>query len=109
MNGKSYYTCNTCRVQNKAVYQRKLTHKQDDNQIEIEFHDFHDFIAQIFDSFENITDNNKKQENNGNLEFKVSCIINIITLKGDSKEKADCIIKTISDVDDYTWMYVIKL
>src|SRR4051812_12369438 len=30
-NGKLYRTCNTCRLQNKAVYQQKLAQKQQDN------------------------------------------------------------------------------
>ena len=44
VNGKSYRTCNTCRTQNKAVYQRKLLYKQQD-QIIIEFHNFYDYLA----------------------------------------------------------------
>src|SRR5688572_28628964 len=62
-SGKSYRTCNTCRIQNKAVYQRKLIHKQEnyaDDQTAIEFHDFYDFFANLF---ENST-NNEEQENN---------------------------------------------
>src|SRR5687767_8279666 len=68
-SGKSYRTCNTCRLQNKAVYQRKLLYKQqnpdtNDDQI-IEFPEFHDFLA---DSFGEIEDN-ENQENKENLEF----------------------------------------
>ncbi len=74
----------------------------------IEFYDFNDFIdyiAQIFDK--NITNNNIEQENGINSEFKFFCTVNIVTLKGNFKEKADHIIEMISDMDEYTWMYII--
>ncbi|CAB4426075.1 unnamed protein product [Rhizophagus irregularis] len=44
-----------------------------DDQIIIEFDDFHDFLADSFDNKEN----NENQENRENLEFKFSCIMNI--------------------------------
>jgi hypothetical protein len=52
-NGNSYRTCNTCRIQYKAAYQRKLLYKQqnpdtNDDQIIIEFDDFHDFLVDSF-------------------------------------------------------------
>jgi hypothetical protein len=97
-NGKSYRTCDTCRTQNKAVYQRKKL--ADDDQMVIEFHDFYDFIAQRLDLFEH---NERGEENNDNLELKISCIVDA-TIEGNSKEKASRIIEIISDVDEYTWM-----
>jgi len=109
-NRKSYRTCNACRIQNKAVYQRKLIQKQQNNaysddQMPTEFHNFDDFIVHIFDLFESITitDNEREQENI-NPEFKVSYTVNITSLKGNSKERADYIVKTISEVDEYTWV-----
>ncbi len=103
-NGKSYRTCNTCRFQNKTVYQRKKQQNPDadDDQIIIEFHDFHDFLANSFGNIEN----NKNQENKENLEFKFSCTVNINTLedKGDFKKQANHIISIIADVDEYTWV-----
>jgi len=111
-NGKSYRTCNACRIQNKAVYQRKLLHKQqnldangeNDDQNIIEFHDFHDFLADLFGNI-NI-ENNENQENKENSEFKFSCTVNINTLEGknDFKEQANHIISIIADVDEYSWV-----
>ena len=119
VNGKSYKTCNTCCVQNKAVYQRKIQAKQQakklnkdtglNENMEFEFDDFddfddfNDFIAQIFNTFEN----SMEFENQENREFKFSCAINTSKLKGNFKEQADYIVKIISDVDEYTWMYVL--
>ncbi|CAB4438821.1 unnamed protein product [Rhizophagus irregularis] len=110
-NGKFYRTCNTCRLQNKAAYQRKLLYKQqnpdtNDDQIIIEFDDFHDFLADSFDNKEN----NENQENRENLEFKFSCIVNINTLEGNCnfKERASKIVSIITDVDEYTWVYHCK-
>ena len=105
-NGKSYRTCNTCRFQDKAAYQRKLLYKQqndaDNDQMIIEFHEFHDFLA---DSFDNI-ENNENKENRENLEFKFSCTVNINTLDGKDnfKEQASHIISIIADVDEYAWV-----
>lgn len=100
INGKSYRTCNTCRLQNKEVYHRKL--HADDDQLTIEFPDFYDFLASSFNNMEG----NEDQENKENLEFKFSCIVNIDTLKdkGDFKEQASQIISIIADVDEYTWV-----
>jgi hypothetical protein len=98
-NGKLYRTCNTCRLQNKAVYQRKLIQKQQDNAVDpIEFSDFNDFMAELF---EKVTNDNENQEN---LEFKFSCTVNITGLEGDFKGRAEHIKKIISDVDEYMWM-----
>lgn len=100
-NKKPYRTCNICRNQNKAVHQRKSQQSSTD-QIPIEFYDLSDFLSS---AFENATNNEEEtQENKENLKFIFSCTINIITLEGDSKEKADHIIKIISDVDEYTWV-----
>ena len=100
-NGKSYRTCNNCRTQNKGVYQRKLENSAD---AAIEFHDFYDYFANNFDLFEKEQENKENDENNNNSEFKVSCIVNIDTLEGNSKEKAGRVIEIISDIDEYTWM-----
>ena len=75
-NGKSYRTCNTCRIQNKAVYQRKLTQKQQNNayddQMLTEFHNLDDFIMHFFNLFESITDNEKtKKISIRNLKFLI--------------------------------------
>ena len=75
-----------------------------DDQIEVEFKDFYDFYAHNFSLFENGTNEEKEQENSDDLEFKVSCIVNIASLEGSSKEQAGCIIEIISDIDEYTWM-----
>jgi len=80
-NGKLYRTCNTCRLQNKAVYQRKLIQKQQDNaDSPIEFSDFNDFMAELFEKVTN------DSENQGNPEFKFSCTVDITVLEGDFKE-----------------------
>ncbi len=99
INGKSYHTCNTCHTQNRANYQQKLMQQNnvDADQMLIEFTNFNDFMAEFF---ENKT--NTDIENQENLEFKFSCIMNITILKDDFKERADHIIKVISDVDEYT-------
>ena len=98
-NGKLYRTCNTCRLQNKAVYQRKLIQKQQDNaDSPIEFSDFNDFMAELFEKVTN------DSENQGNPEFKFSCTVDITVLEGDFKERAEHIKKVISDVDEYMWM-----
>ena len=58
INGKSYRTCNTCRIKNQEVYQRKSLRKQPINaevadQTPIELYDFSDFLSEIFYAFEN--------------------------------------------------------
>ncbi len=68
-----------------------------------EFDDFNNFIVQIFNIFENSIEF-KNQENR---EFKFSYVINISKLKGNFKKQADYIVKIISDVNKYTWMYVL--
>src|SRR6266496_1246615 len=78
VNGKSYKTCNTCCVQNKAVYQRKIQAKQQAKKL------------------------NKDTGLNENREFEFSCAINTSKLKGNFKEQADYIVKIISDMDEYT-------
>src|ERR1051325_6323163 len=94
-NEKSYKTCNTCRTQNKAFYRQKLQKSND--QILIEFNDLGDYLSEVFDALENEAIENQENEEN---VFAFSCAINIITLEGNnSKEKADCIVKVISDVD----------
>ncbi|RHZ59351.1 hypothetical protein Glove_364g90 [Diversispora epigaea] len=70
----------------------------------IDFPDFIDFIAE---KFENIANNDEDQENNNTKEFKVSCILNISTLTGNSKERAGHIVEIISDVDEYIWVQLI--
>ena len=99
-NGKPYRTCNICRIQNKAIYQRKLQQMNaNTDQIVIDFYDFSDFLS---NAFENVANSEKEnQENKENLKFIFSCTINIIALEGDPKEKAGHIIKIISDVDEY--------
>ena len=102
-NKKSYRTCNTCRLQNKEVYHRKL--HADNDQLIIEFSDFHDFFA---NSFSNIDmENDENQENRENLEFKFSCTVNInntLENNGDFKKQASQIISIIADVDEYAWV-----
>ncbi len=106
-NGKPYRTCSNCRLQNKASYYRKKQLKSPNadttDQMPIEFDDLSDFISKIFDEYENAV-NNENKENEANLKFQISCTVNIITLNGDSKERANDIIKVISDVDEYIWM-----
>src|SRR4051812_22550145 len=94
-NGKSYRTCNTCRIQNRKVYQQKIMPEVD--QMVIEFPDFNDFMADLFE---------EGNENKENIEFKLSCIIKIITLEAASnlKEWVERIVKVISNVDEYSWM-----
>jgi hypothetical protein len=108
VNGKSYRTCNNCRTKNKAVYQRKLISKQendaDNDQIIVEFHDFYDFFADNYNLFECAIHDKDEQENSENLEFKVSCIVDVNTLEGNPKDQAGRIIEIISDIDEYTWM-----
>jgi hypothetical protein len=97
---RSYHTCNNCRIQNKAVYQRKSQKLND--QTLIEFYDFSDYLSETLDSFENTVMEDKENEEN---IITFSCTVNIITLEDiNSKEKADHMIKLISDVDEYIWM-----
>jgi len=94
-NGKSYRTCEICRFQNKANYQRR---KQQADQILIEFDDLSDFMYNIIEGeYEN-------KENETNTKIKFSFTINIVTLEGDSKDRANDIVKVISDVDEYIWV-----
>ncbi|RHZ52159.1 hypothetical protein Glove_464g61 [Diversispora epigaea] len=102
-NEKSFRTCETCCTQNKVVQQKKS--KKNDDQMFIDFPNFIDFIAE---KFENIANNDEDQENNNTKEFKVSCILNISTLTGNSKERAGHIVEIISDVDEYIWVYQSK-
>ena len=95
-NGKLYRTCNTCCLQNKAVYQWKLIQKQQDNAVDpIEFSDFNDFMVELF---EKVTNDNENQEN---PEFKFSCTMDITVLEGDFKGQAESIKKIILDVNEY--------
>ena len=50
--------------------------------------------------------NLENDENNENLEFKFSCIVNTNTLeeRGNFKEQANHISSIIADVDEYTWV-----
>ena len=100
-NGKSYRTCNICRLQNKASYQRHKQQSNAEDQVLIELDDFSD---KIFDAFENTISSIENKENETNTKFRFSSIVNIVTLKGDSKERANDIIKIISDVDEYIWV-----
>jgi hypothetical protein len=100
INGKSYRTCNTCRIKNKESYQKK---KQQiyagiTDQSPIEFIELYDLLSEIYER------ESENKENVVNPEFIFSCTINIATLEGDSKEKANVIIKELSDIDEYTWM-----
>ena len=97
INEKSFLTCNACRIQNRAVYQRKImqNNADADQLMPIDFPDFNDFMA---DSFESMNNN----ENKENPEFKLSCTMKITSLNGNLKEWAGCIVKIISDVDEYT-------
>ncbi|PKY49361.1 hypothetical protein RhiirA4_405346 [Rhizophagus irregularis] len=62
----------------------------------VDFHDFDDYIADLFENMNNST-------NKENYEFKLSCIIKSTRLEGDLKEWANCsIVKIISDVNEYT-------
>ena len=66
--------------------------------MQIEFPDFNDFMADLFEEY---------NENKENLEFKLSCIIKIITtleVESNLKEWVERIVKVISDVDEYSWM-----
>ncbi|RIA86957.1 hypothetical protein C1645_828514 [Glomus cerebriforme] len=64
----------------------------------IEFIELYDLLLE---SYERESEN---KENVANSEFIFSCTVNIATLEGDSKEKANFIIKEISDIDKYTWI-----
>ena len=66
--------------------------------MQIEFPDFNDFMADLFEEY---------NENKENLEFKLSCTIKIITtleVESNLKEWVERIVKVISDVDEYSWM-----
>src|SRR5439155_958708 len=94
-NGKLYRSCNTCRLQNKAVYQRKLIQKQQDNaDSPIEFSDFNDFMAELFEKVTN------DSENQGNLEFKFSCTVDITVLEGDLKSQKNIAIQVSIVIDN---------
>ncbi|CAB4392903.1 unnamed protein product [Rhizophagus irregularis] len=84
VNGKSFRTCNTWRVQNKEVYQRKMMQNNADvDRVMVDFHDFDDYIADLFENMNNST-------NKENHEFKLSCTIKSTRLEGDLKEWANC-------------------
>jgi GTPase Era involved in 16S rRNA processing len=103
-NGKSYHTCNNCHLQNKANYQRRKQQDTDQlDQMPIEFDDLSDFIFNIFDTI-NSERKCENKENETNTKFEFSSTVNIAALKGNSKERANDIIKVISDVDEYMWM-----
>ena len=57
-----------------------------------------------YNLFEHAIHDKDGQENNENLEFKVSCIVDVTTLEGNPKDQAERIIEIISDIDKYTWM-----
>ena len=97
INGKSYRTCNTCRIKSKEVYQRKKQ-KINVEPVQIELIELCDFLSEILNSFEN-GNGSENKENVANPEFTFSCVVNINTLEGSSKEKANYIIKEISDVE----------
>src|SRR5687767_11348376 len=107
-NGKTYRTCSICRLQNKARKQQlKSSNADNTDQMLIEFDDLSDFISVILDAFENTANNERDSENKENeakSKFTLSCSVNIVALEGDSKERANNIIKVISDVDEYIWM-----
>src|SRR4051812_3390121 len=107
-NRKPFRTCSNCRLLNKTNYQQKLIYKQLNgssnadftDHMPIEIDDLNDFISKVLDEFENTTNSEKESENKENeaiLTFRFSCIVNIITLEGDSRKQADDIIKAISD------------
>ncbi|CAB4383212.1 unnamed protein product [Rhizophagus irregularis] len=93
-------------IDNEYQYFRKWkVNAEDADQIPIELTDLCEILSEIFDPFENIErDENENQENVENHEFTFSCTINIATLEGSSKEKANQIINILSDVDEYMWM-----
>ncbi|RIA82005.1 hypothetical protein C1645_836045 [Glomus cerebriforme] len=64
----------------------------DNDQIIVEFHDFYDFFAHNYNLFECAIHDKDEQENSENLEFKVSCIVDVDTLKEISRIKlVDCL------------------
>ncbi|CAG8591647.1 18082_t:CDS:1, partial [Cetraspora pellucida] len=69
----------------------------------MDFHNFYEYMMQCFDSFEGekVYKNQDNQENLKPLKFEFFCTIDISMLKGDSKERTNCIIEEISDVDKY--------
>ncbi|PKY53552.1 hypothetical protein RhiirA4_547713 [Rhizophagus irregularis] len=101
---KSYKCCITCREQGKKAYQQRKqqTNAETGNQISIELNELYEFLPEILDAFEK--EESENQENIGNQELAFSCTINIVTLEGNSKDRANHIIKMISDIDDYVWM-----
>ncbi|POG62711.1 hypothetical protein GLOIN_2v1882688 [Rhizophagus irregularis DAOM 181602=DAOM 197198] len=101
---KSYKYCITCREQGKKAYQqhKQQTNAETGNQISIELNELYEFLPKILDAFEK--EESENQENIGNQELAFSCTINIVTLEGNSKDRANHIIKMISDIDDYVWM-----
>ena len=69
INGKSFHKCNICRIQNRAVYQRKIMQNNANaDQKLIDFSDFNDFMANLFE------DNNENKENS---EFNFSCTVKV--------------------------------
>ncbi len=70
------------------------------SQILIELIELYNFLSEIFNAFENIT-NFENKENVINLKFIFCYIVNINVLEGNLKEKANHIIKIISDIDEY--------
>ncbi|CAB4481914.1 hypothetical protein RhiirA1_469807 [Rhizophagus irregularis] len=78
------------------------TNAETGNQISIELNELYEFLPEILDAFEK--EESENQENIGNQELAFSCTINIVTLEGNSKDRANHIIKMISDIDDYVWM-----
>lgn len=103
---KSYKSCTTCREQSKKTYQRRKqqTNAKTADQTSIELNELFEFLSEILDAFEKDEGESENQENMGNQEFAFSCTVNIIALEGNSKERANHIIKIISDIDDYAWM-----
>jgi len=103
---KSYKSCVTCREHSKKTYQRRKqqTNAETADQISIELSELYEFLSEILDAFEKDEDESENQENIGNQEFAFSCTVNIAALEGNTKERANHIIKIISDIDDYAWM-----
>jgi hypothetical protein len=56
----------------------------------IELNELYEFLLEILNMFEKEFEN---QENVKNYKFRFSCNVNIVALEGDSKEKANHIIK----------------
>ncbi|PKK67333.1 hypothetical protein RhiirC2_751890, partial [Rhizophagus irregularis] len=60
-----------------------MQNNADVDRVMVDFHDFDDYIADLFENMNNST-------NKENHEFKLSCTIKSTRLEGDLKEWANC-------------------